>query len=131
MLRARNEIRPQRIALDIANDLVKVFVRFSRERLVAALIEMTVTHAAPVDLPVARVRDGQLLHERREIAIALRPQNQMPVVRHQAVAQNPHWATLERLLEDLLKRLEVGVLQKQPHPSHATIQDVEQHSARR
>jgi hypothetical protein len=126
-LGASNKVRPECVPLDIANDLVKVLIAFDRERLLAALIEMAVSHAAPGHLPVARVGDGQLLHEGAEIAIMLRPQHHVPVVRHQRVGQNPHRTRFERPFENPLEGFEVGALEEQPHPAHAAIQDMEQH----
>ncbi len=74
-----------------------------------------------VFLPIANVRDGQFLHEGRQVAVAFRPQDKMPVIRHQAVRTDTHRAAFERLLDDPFESLEIRIFQKQTHPAHATI----------
>jgi hypothetical protein len=91
---------------------------------------MAVAHAAPMDLPVARVRDREFLHESPQVAVVLGPQHEVPMVGQQAIREDPHGTAFRRLFQHLLERFEIGVLQEQPHPSHAAIQDVKQHSAR-
>jgi hypothetical protein len=77
------------------------------------------------------MRDRELLHESPEFAVMLGPQHEVPMVGQQAIGEDPHGAAFQRLFQHLLERLEVGVFQEQPHPSHAAVQDVKQHSARR
>jgi hypothetical protein len=71
------------------------------------------------------MRDRELLHESPEVAVMFGPQHEVPMVGQQAIGEDPHAAAFQRLFQDLLERLEVGVLQEQPHPSHATVQNVE------
>ena len=49
------------------------------------------------------------------------------MIGHQAVRADTHRAAFERLLDDPFESLEVRIFQKQTHPAHATIQNVENH----
>ncbi len=48
---------------------------------------------------------------------------------HAAVRVNTRQAAFQRLLDAPLESFELGVLQQQPHPAHATVQNVEDHSS--
>ena len=62
-LRAARENRPRAVAL-VADALIKAFVSCDWERLVAAWIKTAMRCAAAINLPVARIRDRELLHNR-------------------------------------------------------------------
>src|SRR5215471_20103017 len=51
---------------------------------------MTCPSRSSVRVPALAVRCGQPSHERRKLAVSLRPQHEVEVVRHQAVRQTPH-----------------------------------------
>src|SRR5271157_4311495 len=68
----------------------EMLVALHRERLVSTLVDMAQSRIAPVFLPATHMGDGQPLHEGRQLAVALRPQKQVPVVRHHRVRTNPH-----------------------------------------
>jgi len=66
----------------------------------------------------ADVRRQEPLHPPAEIAIARRPEHRMEVLRHQAIAQNPHRESLGRradqsdegrIIVDLMKDLRPGI----------------------
>ena len=46
--------------------------------------------------PYGCPRDRELLHEGREVAIALGPQRHVPMIGHQAIGHNPHRPAFER-----------------------------------
>ena len=52
------------------------------------------------------------------------------MVRHKAIGQNPHGPRFEGLGHHALEGFEIGVLEEQPRPSHASVQDVEEHAPR-
>src|SRR5271157_3331315 len=85
---------------------------------------------APVFLPATHKGDRQPLHEGRQLAIALRPQKQVPVVGHHRVRTNPHRRLIKSILQNLLECLVVGRFLEQLHSRHAAIQDVKNHSTR-
>jgi len=91
---------------------------------------MTVADTTTIFLPIAYVRDREFLHKRAQVPVALRPKHKMPMIRQQAIRADTHGAGLERPFDRPLKRLEVGLLQKQTHPTHASVQDMEDHSTR-
>jgi len=67
---------------------------------------------------------GQLLHERSQVAIVLRPENEVPMVRHQAICADAHRPRVERFLHHPLKREVVGILVEKRSATNATVQDV-------
>jgi hypothetical protein len=77
-----------------------------------------------------RMGDNQPLHEGAQLAIALRPQEKMPVVWHQRVRRNPHGLFAQRLAQNLLKCLVVRRLLKQLHSVHAAAQDMKNQYSR-
>ena len=124
-----DEVRPHGVALDIASHLIEIFIGLDGKRLVAALIDMAVSDAPPMTLPAGHVSDRQSLHEGREFAVVLRPQNQVPMIGHEDITANAHGAGLKRLGHDPFKRLIVGVFEKQAGSPHASIQYVVDNSA--
>ena len=62
------------------------------ERLVSSLVDTARSRIAPVFLPATHMHKGdrQPLHEGRQLAFALRPLKQVPVVGHHRVRTNPH-----------------------------------------
>jgi hypothetical protein len=73
--------------------------------------------------------DRQPLHERCQLPIARRPNQKMPLVRHQRIGTNAQRRFAECFPQDLLKRLVIRRLFEQQHARHASIQDVEDHAA--
>jgi len=71
-----------------------------------------------------RVRHRHPLHKRRKIAIGLRPQNQMPVVAHNAVAAKTHRKPLQPFSQNLLKRRKIVRLLEYPQPAVGTVENV-------
>ena len=70
------------------------------------------------------MRVGQLLHEGGKIAIVLRPQDKMPVVRKQAVGAHSHGAHPQGFFQNLLERQVVAVLFEQIAAAHSSVKDV-------
>src|SRR5262249_44529849 len=58
------------------------------------------------------------------------PEHQVPVVRHQAVSQQPGRVLLQRFGQDALEGLVVAVLLEQRQPGHGAVQHVVDQSAR-
>src|SRR5258708_3770288 len=101
-----------------------MIVPLNGKRFVTALVQMTVAHTTTVFLPVAYVRDREFLHEGAQVAIAPGPEEHMPMIRHEAIRDDPHRAGDQRFLDNSLESFEISLLQKQPHPAHASVQDV-------
>jgi hypothetical protein len=64
------------------------------------------------------------LHEGRQLAILVRPQQKMPVVWHHGTGTNAHGRLIKRFPQDLRERLIVGRFLEQVHSRHAAIQHV-------
>jgi hypothetical protein len=56
------------------------------------LVQRPLPHIPAEVPPALGVRHGQPKEQCREVAVALRPEDQVPVVRHQTVTQNPRRA---------------------------------------
>ena len=59
--------------------------------------EMPVPHGSVRDAPAHRVRMRQPTEEVRQLTVALRPDDKMPMVRQDTVRENPNRWTLVRL----------------------------------
>jgi hypothetical protein len=89
-LRTQREIAAKRVALNLSGHNPEMLVALHRERLVSILVDMGQSCIAPVLLPSPHMDDCQPLHEGGQLAVALRTQPQLPVVRHHRVRTNPH-----------------------------------------
>jgi hypothetical protein len=72
--------RAQRIALHIAQHAQAMLILGHRERLEAALVKGAGPLRVMLRVPALRVRESQPTHEFGEIAVALRPNHQMPTL---------------------------------------------------
>jgi len=124
LFRSQHQIGSERIALHVAGHHPEMLVTSDGERLVSALIDVPQSDVMPMLLPTADVRDRQPLHESRQVAVVLRPQQQVPMVRHQRVGAEADWRLVTSFFENSLERLEVCRLLKQPHAPYAAIQHV-------
>ena len=115
---------PQRVAFGIPHDLIKVIVRFDRKRFVPTLVQMPFANFSSMLLPASDVGDREPLHERGKLVVLLRPQNQVPMIGHQAKAADPHGKQAAGFGQDFLERLEVGGLVEEAPPPHASIENV-------
>ena len=77
-----------------------MLVALHRERSVPTLVDMAQSRIASVLLPPPHVSDRQALREGRQLAIALRPQQHVPVVRHQRIRTNPHRPFIDEITFD-------------------------------
>src|SRR5205823_8739152 len=100
------------------------FVAFDRERFVSSLIEVAVSNAVPIKSPASYMRGGQALHELAELAILLGPQQQVPVVRHQAPRQQSQRSALQRFVHNPQEGQIVGVGFEDWPPFISTIEDM-------
>jgi hypothetical protein len=66
----------------------------------------------------------QPLHPAPQVAVAVRPQDQMEMVGHEAPTDDPHRQPLARRLEQADERLEILVLVKDLGPTVATVEQM-------
>ena len=110
-----------------------MLIALHRERFETPLIHRPGPRRPPMRVPALRVRHRQQPHELRQIFItaALGPQHQMPVIRHEAIGQQPHIHPRERLHHHPLKRGIIRGVLKKLHPPDTPIQDVIHQSTHR
>ena len=99
-----------------------MFVILDGERLEPPLPDMP--RGSIVPMISADVRRHQPLHPSTQIAIAMRPQDQMEVVRHQAQTRYPQREALTRVSDQVQERLVVFGLMEDLRPPIAPIDHV-------
>jgi hypothetical protein len=107
ILRPIHQVGPESIPLHIAAHRQQMVVRLHGERFEPALREVAGSGRVAVGVPALGVRHGEPAHERGEVAIGARPEQEMKVVGHHAIGQQPHVLTRDGLGED---SLECGVI---------------------
>ncbi len=105
VFRSRDEVCSQWVSLDIADDGVEVIIGLDRKSLEASLIEWAESYLVVPPLPSQGMQAREVMNECREVAVALRPQHHMPVVRHETETANPHGTRAQCLQQIMLKRL--------------------------
>ena len=108
-----HESRTHRIALHISTDREAILIRLNWKRLEAPLIDVALADAVTMLMPALGMREGQPIHEPREVAIVAWPDHEMPVVWHDAVGQESHRHACTGLHQYALKRSVVPVVLKQ------------------
>src|ERR1700722_14625602 len=101
-----------------------MMIILNRETLEPPLIEVPLAHFSPVLAPPPHVRGADPLHELRKIFGPARPENQMPMVAHQAVGEDAHSRPLPSLFQDLDECGVVPGLAEDVHPAVAAIEHV-------
>jgi hypothetical protein len=84
-----------------------------------------------MQMPATDMCCGQPLHETRQVAILQRPQDQMPVIRHEAIAQNADKNFGLSFCQDFFERGIVSVISENRIPTISTVDYVKDHSPRR
>src|SRR5271157_3712643 len=102
VLRPRDQPGPHSIPLDVPQDGQQMFVALHREALEPSLIQMTVPDSPVRDPPTHRMRVCQPTKEGRHLAVCVRPDGEVPVVRQDAVGQDADRVPLVRLEVGLL-----------------------------
>ncbi len=82
--------------------------------------------ADPTMMPVmaADVGHRNPAHEFLELPITAWPQDQMPMIGHEAPGQQVHAVSLKSFGQTVQKRLVIPGLSEDPHPPVAAVQDV-------
>jgi hypothetical protein len=97
----------------------------------ATLIDRSLTQGVAARAPGERVAARECLHEAGHVVIATRPDDEVPMVRHAAEAEQPHSVLRHRPLEAVLEDLIVVIGLEQAHAVGRSIHHVEDHPARR
>ena len=97
------QLRAFGVPFDIATDGVKVIVLLDGKRFVGSLVQVPKANAPAKESPATNVRGGEPLHEIAQLAVLARPENQMPMIGHQAPSKNSHRDFFLRLVHDSQK----------------------------
>jgi hypothetical protein len=84
VLGALHLIGPQSVALHIAQDRVEVFVLLDGKSPVTSLVKMPGSGRVVMRVPALRVRVGEPAQETAELVVFLRPEHEVPMIRHYA-----------------------------------------------
>ena len=123
-LRRLHQAGPQRVAFDVTQHGQEVIVLRDRERLEAILINMAAAGAVVVGMPADGVRQGEPTQERTQLPLGFRPEDDVPVRGHQAVAQDAKGASFQGLVEYAQESGVVGGFAKQLQPGGRAVQGV-------
>ncbi len=77
-----------------------------------------------MSVPALHMRERYQAYEIGEAPVLLRPQNQVPVIRHQTPRKNTHGNTVLNIREDALERQVVRILFEYGQACVGTIEDV-------
>lgn len=120
---------PQGIALHIAAEGDKMSFILHRERLESALVDVPRPCTMTMGMPPLCVGEGQPASEAGKILVFFGPDDQVPVIRQDAIGQQPHVDPLDRLMEDIFKGLVVAIFLKNSHPRIGAVEDMINNSA--
>ena len=81
-------------------------------------------------VPSMRVRHRQPLHELRQVAVAARPEHQVPGIGHHAIPRRPHRHAPVSLLQRFFEQRVGRRILKQAQPGIRPVQDVTNQSTR-
>jgi hypothetical protein len=98
-----------------------VFIVLYRERLVSTLIKMTAAYAISMQMPASNMGRSEPLYEMPKIAVPHRPQDHVPVIRHNTIGQNSNRYPLCRLANDMLEGFVIWFFLKNPRSRPAPL----------
>jgi hypothetical protein len=124
LLGALNQIRPQSVALDVTANGEEMGVLLRDEGLEASLIQVPGSGGRVMSMPALHVRESYKAYVIGEASILLRPQNQVPVIRHQTPRKYTHGNTVLNIREDALECQVVRILFEYGQACVGTIEDV-------
>ncbi len=119
-----HDLRTQRVALDVPQHGQIMLVRLHGKTLKPPLIDVPYPCCPVRRMPSLCMRQCYPSHKLRNIAGLARPQQQVPVIAHNAVTAKPHPHAIHPLSQHPLKRLEVRTLLEYPQPPIGTVANV-------
>ena len=108
-----------------------MLVPLDGETLEPALVEVALAHAAAVQAPAPHVGGADPADEPGEVVVPRRPEDQVPMVVHQAVGEHAHPGdALASLAQQPDEGREVGGFGEDSHPAVAAVDHVVHDAAR-
>jgi hypothetical protein len=99
-----------------------VLILLDRERLETPLPDMAAGIVVAMITPDMSIH--QPSHPGAEVAIAERPEDQVKVIGHQAISQDPHGSKPASLIDQIDKRIVIGIFMEDPSPSIPPVEDM-------
>ena len=124
VFRSLHQIGSQSIAFDIPAQGQKVIIIMHGKRLEASLIKISRAGRFAMSVPSLRLSQRQPADKPRQIIIFLRPHDQMPVISHQAIGQQPCSRPSHRFLKHGFECDEIFILRKDRAPRVRTVQNM-------
>jgi len=124
VFRLCHQLRPERIAFDVARDGEEVFIGLHRKRFEPALINRAGARGVVMRMPALRMRDGNPAEDFRKFPVLPGPEEQVPMIRHEAIGGNADLSLGVGLGENLFKGGVVSGCLKERESPDAAIQDV-------
>jgi len=124
LLGALYQIRAQSVALDVTANGEEMDVLLYGKGLEASLIQVPGSGGRAMSVPALHMRESYQAHEIGEVSVLLRPQNQVPVIRHQTPRKNTHGNTGLNISEDALESQVVRIFLEYGQACVGTIEDV-------
>ena len=124
VFRSLHQIGSQSIAFDVPAQGEKMIIILHRKRLESPLIKVPGTRRFTMSVPSLRVSQRQPADKPRQLIIFLRPHDQMPVISHQAIGQQPCSRPSHRFLKHGFECDEIFILRKDRAPRVRTVQNM-------
>lgn len=124
IFRLCDQLRPERVAFDIACDGQEMFIGLGRKGFEAALIDRACPGSAMVGMPALGMRHGDPAEDFRKFPVQPGPEKQMPMIRHEAIGGDADLGVGVGLGENLFKGGVISGCLEERESSDAAIQDM-------
>ncbi len=119
-----HQIGAQGVAFDVAHNPVEMLIFLYRETFEAALIDMAASQRMVMSMPTHGMGLREPLREGREFPLPPRPNDEVPMIGHQAIGEQPGRMRLQRLAQHAFKGLVVAIFLKQRQARNGPVQHV-------
>ena len=124
VFRTSHQLRAQGIALHIARDRQEMLIGLDGKGFEAALIDRAGSRRVIVGVPALCMGDGDSADDFGEFSVMSRPEEEVPVIRHQAIGGDADPGLGLGFSENRFKGGVISGCLKQREPAHTTVQDV-------
>ena len=125
------QIRTQGVSLDVSADDQQVLIALDRKAFESSLVQRAGAGGVMMGVPTLGVGHGQQPHELAQLIVLARPQHQVPVIGHQAVAEDSHRDRKTGAFDDPLHGQVIGIVFKQSPATHRPVQHMIKHPSAR